>query len=170
MGSIHLHRAKRNGQRTTGNERIKIMDRQRVLSTAPTKGVEGARISSSGTPRREVSSFKDLKVWEKGMSLAERIYHLTEQFPSSEKFGLISQLRRAAVSVPSNVAEGYRRRSLKEFQQFLNISIGSIGEIETQIILAGRLRFFQASEQSALLEDLDHLLRMTINLKTKMCR
>ncbi|OGX13777.1 MAG: four helix bundle protein [Omnitrophica bacterium RIFOXYB12_FULL_50_7] len=104
------------------------------------------------------------------MSLAERIYHLTEQFPSSEKFGLISQLRRAAVSVPSNVAEGYRRRSLKEFQQFLNISIGSIGEIETQIILAGRLRFFQASEQSALLEDLDHLLRMTINLKTKMCR
>ena len=104
------------------------------------------------------------------MQLAECLYQLTERFPGSEKFGLISQLRRAAVSVPSNVAEGYRRRSLKEFQQFLNISIGSIGEMETQIILSGRLRYLSEPEQKIFLEDLDHLLRMTINLKTKMCR
>lgn len=145
------------------------MDRQKIEISVKDDADRGAPLSS-GLQRKAVGSFRDLLVWQKGMQLAERLYHLTERFPSAEKFGLISQLRRAAVSVPSNIAEGYRRRSLKEFQQFLNISIGSMGEIETQIILAGRLRFLQAPEQSALLEDLDHLLRMTINLKTKMCR
>ncbi len=144
------------------------MDKKKVVDSSGV--VDHVGSLSSKTQAKPIGSFKDLMVWQKGMSLAERIYHLTERFPGSEKFGLIAQLRRAAVSVPSNVAEGYRRRSLKEFQQFLNISIGSIGEMETQIILSGRLRYLSEAEQGSLLEELDHLLRMTINLKTKMCR
>ncbi|MBI2683382.1 MAG: four helix bundle protein [Acidobacteriales bacterium] len=86
-----------------------------------------------------VQSFQDLVVWQKSMSLAEQVYRVTETFPRKEIFGLQSQLRRAAVSVPSNVAEGKGRSSDKEFILFLCHARGSLNELKTQILLCGRL-------------------------------
>jgi four helix bundle protein len=85
--------------------------------------------------------FRDLTVWQRAMDLAEAIYRETSQFPREESFGLRGQMRRAAVSIPSNVAEGQGRRSRREFRRFLSISLGSLAEIETQIVLAQRLGY-----------------------------
>lgn len=79
-----------------------------------------------------INSFKDLIVWQKSMDLVESIYRITEKLPSKEQFGLISQMRRAAVSIPSNIAEGYGRQSKGSYTQFLSISRGSLLELETQ--------------------------------------
>jgi four helix bundle protein len=86
--------------------------------------------------------YTNLKVWEASMSLAEEIYSLTVDFPADEKFGLVSQLKRSAISVPSNIAEGKGRNSDKEFKQFLYIARGSLFELRTQLELARRLGFF----------------------------
>jgi four helix bundle protein len=102
---------------------------------------------------------KELQVWQLSMDFVVELYKLTDSFPESEKFGLVSQLRRAAVSVPSNVAEGAARKGNKENIQFLYIALGSISEIETQLILADRLKFI--SEDNTLLSDL-------ITIKSKM--
>lgn len=83
-----------------------------------------------------LESFKDLKVWQKSIELVREIYRVTEKFPKSELYGLTSQLRRAAVSIPSNIAEGYKRRNLGEYLQFLSIADASSAELETQIIIA----------------------------------
>jgi len=86
---------------------------------------------------------KDLDVWKKSMDLVESIYKLTQSFPDSEKYGLTSQMRRAAVSIPSNVAEGAARKGNKELLQFLYIAIGSLSELETQYLIAVRLAFIK---------------------------
>jgi four helix bundle protein len=85
--------------------------------------------------------YTNLKVWEASMSLAQEIYSLTVDFPADEKFGLVSQLKRSAISVPSNIAEGKGRNSDKEFKQFLYIARGSLFELRTQLELARRLGF-----------------------------
>ena len=90
---------------------------------------------------------KDLDVWKKSMDLVELIYGLTSQFPSDERFGLVSQMRRAAVSIPSNIAEGAARKGDKELIQFLMIAIGSLSELETQYLLSVRLRFVDNNEE-----------------------
>lgn len=87
----------------------------------------------------KTSSYKDLLVWQKGIDLIEHIYEVTDQLPVHEKYGLISQLQRAAVSVPSNIAEGYKRNNLKEYIQFCGIAAGSLAEIETQLIIVNRI-------------------------------
>ena len=84
---------------------------------------------------------KDLDVWKRSMDLVEEIYKITSKFPSSEIYGLTSQLRRAAVSVPSNIAEGASRKGDKELLYFINVAIGSIAEIETQMLIAVRLKY-----------------------------
>jgi len=81
-------------------------------------------------------NFKDLRVWQKSIELTTDIYKLLASFPTDEKFGLISQLKRAAVSVPSNIAEGAGRNSNKEFNHFLSISLGSLFELKTQLIIS----------------------------------
>ena len=81
-------------------------------------------------------SFKDLLVWQKGMVLAKGIYEITRPFPDHEKFGLVSQMRRAAVSIPSNIAEGQAPHTTKEFIQFISYAEGSVAELETQLMLA----------------------------------
>ena len=86
-------------------------------------------------------NFKDLKVWQESMSLAKEVFVLTKKFPNEEKYGLISQINRASVSIPSNVAEGAARDSIKEFNQFLNISLGSCFELETQLVLASDFNY-----------------------------
>jgi len=82
-----------------------------------------------------------LEVWKKSMDLVSNIYKITEPFPNKELYGLTNQIRRAAVSVPSNIAEGAARSSKKEFIQFLYIALGSLSELETQIIIANRLEY-----------------------------
>src|SRR4051812_9801422 len=98
-------------------------------------------------------SFRDLTVWQRAIALTMEIYKLTSTFPDSERFGLTNQLRRAAVSVPSNIAEGYGRSTKGEYVQFLGHARGSISEVETQLVIARGLEFgskelLQAAEES----------------------
>jgi four helix bundle protein len=94
-------------------------------------------------------TFKDLEVWKAAMELAVRVYRLTAQFPREERYGLTSQMRRAAVSVPSNIAEGKGRASDKELIQFLCHSRGSLFEIETQLTIAEQLGYHTAEDYNA---------------------
>jgi four helix bundle protein len=93
-----------------------------------------------------MKTHKDLDVWKEAMSLAKGIYKLTADFPREETYGLVSQIRRAAVSIPSNIAEGAARNSNKEFIQFLYVSLGSLAELETQLLLSKELGFFKNAE------------------------
>jgi four helix bundle protein len=88
-----------------------------------------------------IQSHRDLKVWQLGMEIAERVYHLTRQLPDDERFGLTSQLRRSAVSIPANIAEGNARQSTKEYVQHLSIVVGSLAEVETCLDLVLRLHY-----------------------------
>lgn len=89
----------------------------------------------------KIQSYKDLIVWQKSMELVLVVYDLTNDFPESEKYGIVSQMRRSAVSIPSNIAEGRRRGSKKEFKHFLLIAYGSGAELETQIEISKKLNF-----------------------------
>lgn len=108
--------------------------------------------------------YRDLVAWKKGMSLARDVYRATEVFPRSEVFGLRSQVRRCAVSVPSNVAEGYARFSDGDLLRFLRIARGSLAELETQLILARELEYLPASDCKSLLNDCDELGRVLTGL------
>ncbi len=88
-----------------------------------------------------MKNFKDLKIWQKGMDIAISCFQLTESFPSTERFGISSQINRAGVSIPSNVAEGSSRTSEKDYGRFIEISLGSSFELETQLLIAQRLKF-----------------------------
>jgi len=111
---------------------------------------------------QKVNTHHDLDVWKRSISYVTKIYELTETFPSEERFGLISQIRRSAISIPSNVAEGAARRSDKEFLQFLYISLGSVAELETQLIISNNLKFMESSDQ--LLSELNEIKKMTLGL------
>lgn len=91
-------------------------------------------------------TYQNLIVWQKAIELSFQIYKLTENFPKNEQFGLTSQMRRSAVSIPSNIAEGRLRGSTKEFRRFLLIAFGSGGELETQLLLALRLGFIEEKD------------------------
>lgn len=93
-----------------------------------------------------MKSHKDLDVWRKSIELVTVVYKLTDTFPQQEQFGLVSQMRRSAVSVPSNIAEGAARQSNKEFKQFLFIALGSLAELETQFIISEKLNFLIADK------------------------
>jgi four helix bundle protein len=100
-------------------------------------------------------SYRDLEVWKKSMRLAKRIYQITQRFPSEERFGLTNQLGRAAVSVPSNLAEGHARFAPGEFSRFLSIAMGSVAELETQIILSSDLGYINSEVTQELMDELD---------------
>jgi four helix bundle protein len=104
-----------------------------------------------------VASYKDLRVWQESVELSVEVYALTSKFPSDEKFGLISQLRRASVSVASNIAEGHARHSTGDYLRFLAISMGSIAEIQTQLTIAQKLTFCTAQQQLDLATRFDTL-------------
>lgn len=93
-----------------------------------------------------MSSFRELRVWQEGVDLAEVIYRATEDFPKREWYGLAAQMRKAAISVPSNIAEGQGRLTSTEWLRFLGIARGSLFELETQIVIAGRLGFIETGE------------------------
>jgi four helix bundle protein len=105
--------------------------------------------------------YRKLIVWQKAMDLVELIYQLTKHFPKEELYALASQIRRAAVSIPSNIAEGQARKSTAEFRNFLSIAQGSRAELETQILIAMRLKYLtpkQAEPSMALLNELSRML------------
>lgn len=107
-----------------------------------------------------MKTHKDLDIWKRGIVLVEQIYKVTVGFPKEELYGLTSQIRRAAISFPSNIAEGAARFSKKEFIQFLYVSLSSISEMETQLIIAEKLNYLKANK---LLEEVEALRRMTLN-------
>ena len=108
--------------------------------------------------------YKSLDVWQKARMIVKGIYAISETFPPEEKYGLTSQIRRAAVSVPSNIAEGYNRHSSKDFVHFLRIAKGSAAETETQLILAKDVSFVTAEKADPLLIEIDKLIRMISSL------
>ena len=111
-----------------------------------------------------LKSYRELKVWEKSYNLCVKIYRITRKFPIEEKYVLTSQIRKSALSIPSNIAEGSGRGSDKDFSRFLDISLGSSFELETQLIIANRLRFLDEADFSALSEQLDEEQKMIIGL------
>jgi four helix bundle protein len=118
--------------------------------------------------KKKIESHRDLLVWQKGMDLVEVIYRITQKLPSHEQFGLVSQLRKAAVSIPSNIAEGYGRHSSGSYRQFLSISRGSLLELETQIELCVRLGYLSQSDTSSILADITELSKMLTSLIAKI--
>lgn len=111
-----------------------------------------------------VASYRDLKVWQLGVDLALEIYRVTSDFPKSEQHGLTSQMRRAAVSIASNVAEGHARKTQKELHRFLNIAKGSLAELETQLIIASELGFVDKKRIEKVLSMTDQESRMLSGL------
>ncbi len=105
-------------------------------------------------------SYRDLDVWKLSIGLVKEIYQITNKFPASENFGLTHQIRKAAVSIPANVAEGQGRNSSKEFRQFLAISLGSVAELETHLIIAKEIEYINSEELDPLLSLLDRIRKM----------
>lgn len=108
----------------------------------------------------KIKNFRDLKIWKRGTDLTIKIYRLTDQFPKSETYGLAIQMQRAAVSVPSNIAEGFRRQYAKEYKQFLCIALGSCGELETQVEVAHRLEYVYSEDYLALIQEIEEICKM----------
>ena len=115
-----------------------------------------------------VKDYRDLIVWQKSMDLAENIYAVSTLFPKSEIYGLTSQIRRAAISVPSNIAEGQGRYSDADFARFLSIANGSVKEIETQLLLAVRLNYLQSSQIHVSIDLCSEIARLIAGLKGKL--
>jgi four helix bundle protein len=112
--------------------------------------------------------YRDLVVWQKGIALAREIYFLTKDLPADEKFGLVSQMRRAAVSVPSNIAEGQARHTTGEFIQFISHAEGSVAELDTQLTLCEQLKLLSPTECQSAASLLDELRRMLNSLRRKL--
>lgn len=112
----------------------------------------------------QLRTFKDLKVWQKSYSLVLDIYKATKGFPKEEKFGLTSQIRRAAVAIPSNIAEGYSRSSIKQYINFLYIAYASGAELETQLMLAKDLQYFTETKFRDIIEKYYEVERMLMAL------
>ncbi len=115
-----------------------------------------------------MKNFKNLKVWQKGIDLVVETYNKIEKFPKEELFGLTSQIKRSAISIPSNIAEGSGRGTDKDFNRFLDVALGSSFELETQLIIANRLKFLNDKDYSALSEQLDEEQKMIIGLQKKL--
>jgi four helix bundle protein len=120
------------------------------------------------TEQTKPKHYKELLVWQKGMALTKLIYVLTQKFPADERYGLTSQLRRAAVSIPSNIAEGQARKGTAEFLQFLSIAESSLAELETQLLLSVELSYCKQSEADPAIKEIDELQKMIVALKRKL--
>jgi four helix bundle protein len=110
-----------------------------------------------------MSTFRDLLVWQKGMNLVTECYKTTRKFPREELFGLTSQIRRAAISIPSNVVEGYGRKGKNDYLKFLNISISSLFEYQTQIEIAYNIKYLTETEFNNIYENSRELERMLVS-------
>jgi len=112
--------------------------------------------------------YRDLKVWQRSHALVLQLYRLTTSFPAEERFGIVSQLRRAAVSVPTNIAEGSKRKSKADFAHFLNVAEGSLAETEYLVQLAGDLGYVADDTVKPMLAEIDEVARMLYTLRSKV--
>jgi four helix bundle protein len=117
---------------------------------------------------QKAGSYKDLLVWQKGIALVKRIYQITSKFPAGEKFGLVAQMRRAAVSIPSNIAEGQARHTTTQFIQFISNAEGSAAELDTQLIIAVELGYCGKSEVEDAFNLILELRRMLNALRRRL--
>ena len=120
--------------------------------------------SEQGVSEGVVRSHRDLKVWQIALDMTETLYRTTVDWPKTEQYGLVNQVRRAAVSVPANIAEGAGRRTPGEFMHFIGIARGSLAELETLLIIARRLGYIEEPSFRAITDDLFELGRMTTGL------
>lgn len=111
-----------------------------------------------------IKSYKELDIWKKGIGIVDSVYAITKGFPREEQFGLAVQMRRSAVSIPSNIAEGFVRQHNREYRQFLYIALGSCAELETQTIVSCNRDYVSKKVSDELLECLDHESRMLMNM------
>jgi len=118
----------------------------------------------------QIKSFRDLRVWECGIRLVESIYAISAKFPRHELYGLSSQIQRAAVSIPSNIAEGHERESTKEYLQHLSIAQASLAELETQLEIAKRLKYLTSEEYDSMLEEISALGKQLYSLRNALMR
>ena len=116
----------------------------------------------------KVKDYKDLKVWQKGIEIVDKVYAITASFPKDELYGLVNQMRRAAVSIPSYIVEGFVRQHNKEYKQFLYISLGSSAELDTQLIIAHRRNYIAKNKLEDLAEDINHESRMLVSLINRL--
>jgi four helix bundle protein len=119
---------------------------------------------------KKVHSYQDLAVWQKGMQLVTSVYSVTRTFPREEMYGLTSQIRRAVVSVPANIAEGWGRRSTKEYIQFLRIARGSLLELGTLLLIAVNLGYLTTEKAETMLDQVQEISRMLSGLMSSLNR
>ena len=125
------------------------------------QGNRGAETASENTPeKKEIQNFRDLKIWRLGKEIVVETYKLTRTFPSEELYGLITQMRRAAISIPSNISEGHSRRATKDYQRFLNIAAGSCAELETQVEISLELGYLKEAVCESVMEKINYERRM----------
>jgi len=122
------------------------------------------------TKKRKSKGFKDLIAWQKGMELTEMIYEITNEFPKEELYGLTSQMRRSAVSIPSNIAEGQLRNSQKEFNQFISIALGSCAELFTQLELGKRLGYISTHNFEKISQAISEEMKILHGLRNKISK
>jgi four helix bundle protein len=113
-------------------------------------------------------NFKELKIWQKALELSVDVYKVTGLFPKEDKFGLISQIKRSAVSIPSNIAEGAGRNSIKEFVYFLSVANGSAYELQTQLLISNKLNFLKDEVLESMLIELDEIQKMNYNFQKSL--
>ena len=116
----------------------------------------------------KIRNFRDLDIWRKGIEVVKDIYKVVGEFPKQEFYGLVNQMQRSAVSIPSNIAEGFNRFHNREYKQFLYIALGSCAELETQVEISWELRYMSDIGKEDLLEKVDHESRMLMNLIKKL--
>jgi four helix bundle protein len=116
----------------------------------------------------KIKNYKDLNVWKQGIDIVNKIYDLTRSFPSEEKFSLTSQMQRAAVSIPSNIAEGALRQHTKEYIQFCHIALGSCAELQTQTVIAFNREYFSKQDFEKIESSLDQQMRMIKSMVSKL--
>jgi|SaaInl8_200m_RNA_FD_contig_123_6499_length_1571_multi_3_in_0_out_1_4 four helix bundle protein len=127
-----------------------------------------AALNTNHKPLTPIKSFKDLSVWQKSIDFVASVYLLVKQLPKEETYALSDQIRRAVVSIPSNIAEGFGRNSTKEYIQFLYIALGSASEVETQIIIGQRIGYFQNIDKY--IEDITEIKKMLNGLISSLKR
>jgi len=140
-----------------------------MCESANAGGTGKDQAEASAGRRAKSRNFRDLEVWKKGMEIVREVYRSTGAFPRVERFGLMDQMRRSAVSIPSNVAEGFNRLHNKEYRHFLYVALGSCAELETQVEIAADLAYIDDHRKAFLLERLDHESRMLRSLIKKLC-
>ena len=115
-----------------------------------------------------IKSYRDLDVWQRSRALVKHVYDLTRLFPREEMYGLTSQIRRASISVPSNIAEGHSRSGTKDYIHFLSISIGSLAELETQVLLAEDLEYVKVLQTEEIIKEIITIQKMLYSLRMRL--